>query len=108
MMTSLFDLGGLNAVVIGGTSGIGRQIAIGLAQHGANVAPVGRNAEAVELVCAEIESMGRISTRLTADVRSQTSLEQLAKALSTRLGIADILVNAAGITKKQPTVEVGD
>jgi NAD(P)-dependent dehydrogenase (short-subunit alcohol dehydrogenase family) len=107
-MTSLLDLSGRNAVVIGGTSGIGRQLAIGLAEHGANVVPVGRNTRAVEATCDSIKSLGRRSAVITADVSDRAALEQLSAEVSHSLGLVEILVNAAGVTRKEPTEEVSD
>jgi len=96
------DLTGKAAVVIGGTSGIGRAIALGLAQAGAHVAPTGRNEAAISTVAADIESRGRKSLRLSADIRDAASLERLLAASLDAFGRVDILVNSAGKTKRTP------
>ena len=96
------DLTGKAAVVIGGTSGIGRAIALGLAQAGAHVAPTGRNEAAISTVAADIESHGRKSLRLSADIRDAASLERLLAASLEAFGRVDILVNSAGKTKRTP------
>src|SRR5437868_5501436 len=67
-MRSCLDLTERVAVVIGATSGIGRAIAIGLAEHGADVVPTGRRKPCVEAACAAIETAGRRTLAMTADV----------------------------------------
>jgi len=96
------------AVVIGGTSGIGRAIAIGLAAHGADVVPTGRRLEHIEEVCAEIERRGRRTLRCPADVTSRESIDALRDKVLAELGRVDILVNAAGYTFRQPGVTVSE
>lgn len=108
MGSSLFDLTGRVAVVIGGTSGIGRALAIGLAEAGADVVATGRRTEQVEAVASEIEVLGRQTVRLTADVTDRASLDQLRDAVVERFRRADILVNAAGQTFRQPTHAVSE
>jgi NAD(P)-dependent dehydrogenase (short-subunit alcohol dehydrogenase family) len=105
-MTNYFDLSGRVAVVIGATSGIGRAIAIGLAQHGADVAPAGRRQAGVESACVEIEAAGRRALRQTVDVTDRKSVDALRDAALAQFGRVDILVNAAGFTFRQPTISV--
>jgi NAD(P)-dependent dehydrogenase (short-subunit alcohol dehydrogenase family) len=100
------DLTGKVAVVIGGTSGIGRAIAHGLADAGADVVPTSRRSEQVDLVAKEIEQRGRRSLRATSDVAHRDSLEQLLQTTVSALGKVDILVNSAGKTKRTPTLNV--
>jgi NAD(P)-dependent dehydrogenase (short-subunit alcohol dehydrogenase family) len=100
------DLSGKVAVVIGGTSGIGRAIAHGLADAGADVVPTSRRSEQVDLVAKEIEQRGRRSLRATSDVANRDSLEQLLQTTVSALGKVDILVNSAGKTKRTPTLNV--
>ena len=76
-MTRLFDLSGRLAVVVGGTSGIGRAIALGLADAGADVVVTGRRAANVEAVAAEIEGRGRRTLRVPADVAQTSELERV-------------------------------
>ena len=105
MTYSPLELTGKIAVVIGGTSGIGRAIAHGFAQAGADVVPTSRREEQVEAAAREIEEFGRRSLRLTSDVSDRASLERvLTEALQT-LGKVDILVNSAGRTKRAPTID---
>jgi NAD(P)-dependent dehydrogenase (short-subunit alcohol dehydrogenase family) len=100
------DLSGRVAVVIGGTSGIGRAIAHGLADAGADVVPTSRRSEQVESTANEIEQRGRKSLRVTSDVADRKSLEQLLHKSVSSFGKVDILVNSAGKTKRTPTIDV--
>jgi len=99
------DLAGKVAVVVGGSSGIGRTLARGLAEAGADVVSSARRAEMVNELAGEIEALGRRSLRVTCDVADRSSLEKLLKACLDALGKVDVLVNAAGITKKAPTID---
>lgn len=99
------DLSGRAAVVIGGTSGIGRAIAHGLAQAGADVVCTSRRSEQVEASAAEIEAFGRRTARCVSDVSSRESLEKLLSEAVGEFGKVDILVNSAGRTKREPSVE---
>ncbi len=92
------------AVVIGGTSGIGRAIAHGLADAGADVVPTSRRAEQVEAAAKEIEERGRRSLRITSDVSDKASLEIMRDQTIAAFRKVDILVNCAGRTKRAPTI----
>jgi len=107
-MTNCFDLTNRVAVAIGATSGIGRALAIGLAEHGATVIPTGRRAELVDEVCGEIESKGHRTLRYPADVAERLSVDALRDAVLKEFGRVDILLNAAGVTLKQPTVTISE
>ncbi len=106
MAFSGLELNGKTAVVIGGTSGIGRAIAHGLADAGANVVASSRRAEEVEKTAAEIEERGRQTLRLTSDVANKSTLENLLAECLKTFGRVDILVNCAGVTKRTPTLDV--
>lgn len=101
----LFDLTGKTAVVIGGTSGIGLAMAIGLAEAGADVVASSRRQEQVDEAASQIESKGRRSLRLTSDVGDRASLQQLCAETVKTFGKVDILINAAGKIKRAPTVD---
>ena len=96
------------AVVIGGTSGIGRALALGVAQAGANVVATGRREERVRSVTKEIEALGRKSLAVACDVGSRANLEAFHEAVLAEFGQVDILINSAGTTKKTPTLEVSE
>jgi NAD(P)-dependent dehydrogenase (short-subunit alcohol dehydrogenase family) len=102
------DLAGRTAVVVGATSGIGKAIALGLADAGADVVPVGRREALAAAAVREVESRGRRSLARTADVTDASSLQALADAVIEKFGKVDILVNAAGRSTRRPTLEVSD
>jgi NAD(P)-dependent dehydrogenase (short-subunit alcohol dehydrogenase family) len=108
MSTQLFDLNGRVAVVMGGTSGIGRSIASGLAASGADVVATGRREANVNEVAAEIEKTGRKSMRLTVDAGSRASIDALRDAVLKEFGRVDILVNSAGQIFRKPTVNISE
>ena len=96
------------AVVIGGTSGIGRTLSLGLAEAGADVVATGRRAAEVESVAREISSRGRNTITAITDVRKAASLEQLLASCLEKFNKVDILVNCAGVTKRAPTVDFSE
>ena len=102
-MRSRLDLTDRVAVVIGATSGIGRSLAVGLAEHGAHVVPTGRREEHLEEACREVESVGARTLRQPSDVRDRKSIDVLREAVLRHFGRVDILINAAGYTIKEPT-----
>ena len=102
------DLTGRTAVVIGATSGLGKAIALGLADAGADVVPTGRRANLAAEVAHEIEARGRRSLVIAADVSDTSSIQELADTVVERFGKVDILVNAAGRTIRRPTLDVSD
>jgi NAD(P)-dependent dehydrogenase (short-subunit alcohol dehydrogenase family) len=105
---SLFDLTGRTAVVVGGTSGIGRTLALGLADAGADVVASGRRLSLVEEVSAEITRRGRRTLTKASDVSEVASLEALLEACVAQFGKVDILLTAAGTTKKVPTLDMDE
>jgi NAD(P)-dependent dehydrogenase (short-subunit alcohol dehydrogenase family) len=102
---SLLDLKERVAVVIGGSSGIGRAIARGLAKAGADVVPTARRLEQLREVVAEMEALGRRSLCVASDVTDRTSLVALLRTVVEAFGKVDILVNAAGYNQKGPTLD---
>src|SRR5437016_2238650 len=106
MPNSTLNLASRTAVVIGGTSGIGLALAIGLAQAGADVIPTGRRLDLVEGTAAEIRKLGRRSLAATCDVTDRGSLEDFRDRVMKEFDAIDLLVNCAGITMKAPTLEV--
>src|SRR4051812_27431278 len=93
---SLFDLSNRVAVVTGGNGGIGRGIALGLAEAGAAVAVLGRNDEKNQRVLSELKAVGVPSIAVKVDVTDRASLEPAMNRVESELGGVDILVNNAG------------
>jgi NAD(P)-dependent dehydrogenase (short-subunit alcohol dehydrogenase family) len=106
MATDIFSLANKTAVVIGGTSGIGRILSLGLADAGADVVASARRQEQVEETAAEIERRGRRTLRLCSDVCNRSSLEELLAASRHRFGKVDILIYCAGKIKRMPTLTI--
>jgi NAD(P)-dependent dehydrogenase (short-subunit alcohol dehydrogenase family) len=107
MLNSL-DLTGRVAVVIGGTSGLGRAIAMGLAEAGADVVPSGRREVLVREACREVEQKGRRSLAATVNVLERDSVDALRDQVVERFGQVHVLVNAAGTVSRKPTLEVNE
>ncbi len=105
MASSLFDLTGKTAVVVGGTSGIGLAMAVGLAEAGADVVASSRRQEQVDEAATQIESKGRKALRLTSDVGDRATLQRLNDETIKAWGKVDILINCAGKIKRAPTVD---
>ena len=103
---NLMDLTGRVVAVIGGTSGLGRQLAVGLATAGADVVPTGRREALVEQVCAEVEAAGAKTVRHACDVASRESIDRFRDAVLAAFGRVDVLVNAAGQIFRKPTQDV--
>lgn len=108
MTLASLDLNGKVAVVIGGTTGLGRAIALALAEAGADVAASSRRSDQVETVAQEIEKRGRRALRATCDVADRISLEKLLEACLATFKKVDVLVNSAGRTKRGPTVDFSE
>lgn len=106
MTMTLFDLSGKTAVVVGGTSGIGRVLALGLADAGANVVSTARRQHLVDEVAQDIERRGRRTLRIACDVASEASLAALRNATVEAFGRVDVVLSAAGITRRAPTLEM--
>ena len=104
-----FSLRGRNAVVTGGSRGIGRAIALRLAEAGANVALTYRErAEEAHTVAREIEAQGRLAAVLQMDVSNRGSVEAAAEGARRALGPISVLVNNAGINKPTDFDKVTD
>ena len=108
MAYSGFSLEGKTAVVVGGTSGIGKSIALGFAESGANVVGTGRRAEEVTKTAAEVRAKGVRSLEVPCDATSRESLQGLIDKTVAEFGRIDILVNSAGTTKRMPSVDFPD
>ena len=102
------DVAGKVAVVVGGTSGIGRALALGLAAAGADVVATSRRDEQVKEAAEQIAALGRRTLTLTSDVADRASLQHVLEQSIASLGGVDILVNCAGTTKRTPTLDLDD
>lgn len=108
MAEDLFSLKGKVAVAVGGTSGIGRALALGFARAGATVIASSRRQDLVESTAAEIEALGSKTLRLVSDVSDRPSLEKLCSATVAQFGKVDICLVTAGMIKKQPSIDVSE
>ncbi len=97
-------LDGRVAVVIGGTSGIGQAISLGLAAAGADVVASARRVEQIDETAAQIEALGRRTARIPADVADRATLQHLCTEMLQQFGRVDILVNCAGRIARAPTL----
>jgi NAD(P)-dependent dehydrogenase (short-subunit alcohol dehydrogenase family) len=105
---NITDLTGRVAVVIGGTSGLGRAIATGLAGSGADVVATGRRRDRAQEVCDAIQSLGRRTLCHTVDVADIKSIHRMRDAVVKDLGRVDILVNAAGRTMRKAAKDLSE
>src|SRR5687768_15538906 len=97
------DVSGLVTLVTGGTSGIGRAIALGFAQAGAKVVAGSTNPEKVSAIAKEL-GQGHHAVQL--DVASETSVRAAIEAARQKFGRIDAVINAAGVIAKKPSLEV--
>ncbi len=104
----MFNLAGKCAVVVGGTSGIGKAIALGLAAAGANVVASSRSKQSVDNLADCLEARASKTLRITSDVVDRASLQLLHDATLSSFGRIDILVNSAGVTKRVPTLNCSE
>src|SRR5205823_6619664 len=102
------SLEGKKALVFGGTSGLGKSMATGFAEAGADVVPVSRRQEEVAKAAAEIRALGRRTLELTADVTRRQDIQSVIDAVKKEWGRIDILLNSAGTTKRAPSLEFAD
>ncbi len=101
-------LTGKVAIVTGGGAGIGRGIAIGLAEFGADVAIIDRDENAAATVAALIEEKGRKALVINLDVRDREGIRAAVKEVASTLGTAQVLVNNVGGTRRLPLLEMTD
>ena len=101
-MSNLFDLNGKVALVVGGHGGIGKAIALGLADAGADVIVSSRNLEALKGAVKDIEAKGRKSLAVTADIVDEKQVNDMVTKILKVFPRIDILVNAAGLAIRKP------
>jgi NAD(P)-dependent dehydrogenase (short-subunit alcohol dehydrogenase family) len=102
----LFDLGGRVAIVTGGSIGLGRQMAQGLAEMGARLVLCARQQERCSEAAGELRELGVEAIALACDVKSQASIQQMVDATLAQFGRIDILINNAGISWGAPVEEM--
>jgi len=104
-MSKLFDLSGKVAIVTGAGRGLGRVIALGLAQHGADVVVVSRTLAQVEAVAQEISGLGRKALALQVDTSRKADVDRMVARTREGWGRIDVLVNNAGIDIIKPAAD---
>jgi 2-deoxy-D-gluconate 3-dehydrogenase len=105
MNLNSFNLTGKNALVTGSRTGLGRAMAIGLAEAGANVMVHGSKENGLDEVCEAIRATGVKSARVTADLSDQAAAARLMEAMLAEFGSIDILINNAGIARRKPAAD---
>ncbi len=102
----LFDLTGRVAIVSGGSIGLGRQMAEGLAEMGANLVLCARKKERCEQAAEELRALGVQALALACDVRDRAAIQAVVDATLASFGRIDILVNNAGVSWGAPVEEM--
>lgn len=105
-LADLFSLEGRTAVVTGGSSGIGRGIAVALARAGASTVIVARGADRVEQTVQELTDAGCRAAGVIGDLSTRAGIHAVADAAAEPFGAPDILVNSAGINIRPPFAEI--
>ncbi|HUZ12719.1 MAG TPA: SDR family NAD(P)-dependent oxidoreductase [Caulobacteraceae bacterium] len=104
-MDDRFDLTGRTALVTGGSRGLGRAMAQGLAERGADIAVVSRKLDACEAAAHEIEALGVRAFACACHMGRWDEIEPMANAVWDRFGRIDILVNNAGMSPLYPALD---
>lgn len=105
MPSNLFDLTDKKAIVTGGGRGLGRAIAIGLAEFGADVALVARTASELQITAQEVTQRGRRALVYPSDVSKKANIENIVNDVVAQWGRIDILVNNAGVDAARPALD---
>ena len=108
MSYSGLNLEGKHALVFGGTSGLGKAIALALAESGADVVPIGRRMNEVAATAREIRALGKRSLEISADVSQRQEVQRAIDAVVHEFSTLDILVNSAGATRRVASFELSD
>jgi NAD(P)-dependent dehydrogenase (short-subunit alcohol dehydrogenase family) len=106
MATNLFDLSGRVALVVGASRGIGRAIALGLAEAGASVALCSRKETDLVKAAEEIRALGASAEVFATDVSRVAKIHELVRDVLARMGQIDILVNVAGVNRRKPSTAI--
>src|SRR5947208_13186758 len=102
----LFDLTGRVAMITGGSIGLGRQMAEGLAEMGANLVLCARKKERCQQAAEELQKLGIRALAMACDVKNPTSVQELVDTAMAQFGRLDILINNAGISWGAPVEEM--
>ena len=102
----LFDLTGRTAIITGGSIGLGRQMAEGLAEMGANLVLCARKKERCEQAAAELQNLGVKTLALACDVKNPAEVQSVIEAAMSQFGRIDILINNAGTSWGAPVEEM--
>lgn len=105
-ISSLFDLSGRVALVVGASRGIGRAIAQGLAEAGASIALTSRTDADLLQAAEEIRVLGACAEVFAADVSRVADIQALVRDVLVRMEQIDILVNVAGVNRRKPSTEI--
>jgi NAD(P)-dependent dehydrogenase (short-subunit alcohol dehydrogenase family) len=105
-LEQLFSLAGRSAVVTGGSSGIGRAIALALGQAGASLVVIARGQAALDDTVAELRAAGCQAEAISADLGDRAAASRAAEAVLALSGPPDILVNCAGVNIRPPMAEL--
>ncbi|KAK2049739.1 short chain dehydrogenase [Colletotrichum somersetense] len=105
-LTRLFGLAGRTAVITGGSSGIGKEIALALGQSGATVILIARRAKPLASTVDQLTQLGVPATSITADLSNLADLHHASARIKSAHGVPDILVNAAGVSRRPPLSRV--
>jgi NAD(P)-dependent dehydrogenase (short-subunit alcohol dehydrogenase family) len=108
MRTTPMRLAGMNAIVIGGSSGIGASIAEGFTREGAHIGIIGRRQEKIDAALASLRKHDANAVGRAADMRGRAACTGAIDALTKELGSLDILVNSQGITVIKPSAELSE
>ena len=106
MSLKLFDLTNRVAIVTGASKGLGRAMAIGMADAGADIVLVSRTLKDLEVVAEEIRAKGRKALSVPADVSKSGDIEQMVKEAMDKFGKIDVLVNNTGISGDKPVLKM--
>src|SRR5579864_1460157 len=99
------DLAGRVAVITGASRGLGKAMALALAEAGARIALVSRNREKLDAVAGEVRNLGQEAEVFCADVGDEPQVLRLEREVIARFGRVDILINNAGIVLRKPIVD---
>jgi len=106
MNSNLFDLTGKVAIVTGGSKGLGKAMALGMADAGADIVLVSRTLKDLEIVAEEIRAKGRQALPIPADVSKNADIERMVKEVIEKFKKIDILVNNTGVSGDKPVLKM--